>query len=119
MEYTKHVPELSRYRFSSSCAVLNGENGEKLVAIASRYSSGMETWNPNSGTVNNVTIDSPLASGNYGQMISIEGGDQLILYLDTGIWNYFRSNNSWIKLGNMLQPGLRFVALTVKKISCN
>ena len=120
LKYTKHVPELSGNRISSSCALLNGKNEEKWVAIASGYSSGMEAWNPNNGIVKNLTVDFPHSfNGGYGQMISIQGGDQLVLYTGTEILNYFGYNNSWIKRGNMLQPRVDFVALPVKKISCN
>ena len=120
LKYTKHAPELSGNRISSSCALLNGENEEKWVAIASGASSGMEAWNPNNGIVKNLTIDFPQPSnGQYGQMISIQGGAQLVLYTGTEIWNFFGSNNSWIKRGYMLQPRIDFVALPVKKISCN
>ena len=120
LEYTKHVPELTGNRISSSCALLNGENEEKWVAIASGYSSGMEAWNPNNGIVKNLTFNFPHPfNQEYGQMISIQHGDQLVLYTGTEIWNYFGSNNSWIKLGYMLQSRVDFVALPVKKISCN
>ena len=120
LKYTKHVPELSGNRISSSCALLNGKNEEKWVAIASGYSSGMEAWNPNNGIVKNLTFDFPHPFyEQYGQMISIQEGDQLVFYTGKEIWNYFGSNNSWTKLGFMLQPRIGFVALPVKKISCN
>ena len=100
--------------------MLNGANGDELVAIASGFSSGMEAWNPNDGTVKYLTTDFPLAkTSGSAQMISIQGGHQLVLYIEGEIWNYFGSNNSWSKLGNMMEQRIDFVALPVKKVSCN
>ena len=120
MELTRHVPELSGNRVFSSCAVLNSENGEKLVAVASGYSPGMETWNTNNGTVKYVTTDFPHSfSGGYAQMISIDSGNQLLLYIEGEIWNYSQASKSWIKIGNMLQFRINSLALPLKNITCN
>ena len=120
MEYTKHIPELSGNRISSYCGLLNGDNGEQWVAVASGDSPGMEAWNPINGMLKNLTTTFPLPNCEQsGQMISIQGGAQLVLYNENEIWNYFGSSNSWNKIGNMLQARLNFVALPVNKISCN
>ena len=116
MEYTTHVEKLSGDRSSGSCAMLIGENGEKLVAVASGSSSGMEAWNPNDGTVKFLTTDFPIPTS-FARMISIQSGHQLVLYIVGEIWKYFGSNNSWIKIGNMMQSRMSFLALPLKNFT--
>ena len=120
MEYTSHSPQLKLNRVYSTCALLNGDNGEKVVAIAGGVSIGMEAWNPIDRTVKYLTSDfPPKDNGGCSQMLSIQSGEQLILYKAGEIWNYFQVNNSWIKIGNTIQKRVNFLALPVKKISCN
>ena len=118
MEYTSHSPQLFGNRgVQTSCALVNGQNGEKLVAVATGGTAGMEAWNPIDETVKYLTVDFPIKTMS-GQMFSVLGGDQLLLYSSTEIWNYNQANNTWIKIGNMLQDRRFFVALPVKNISC-
>ena len=120
MQYTSHSPELNIDRSDSTCTLLNGDNGEKVVAIAGGRSMGMEAWNPIDQTVKYLTADFPPANhAGCSQMLSIQSGEQLILYKDGEIWNYFQVNNSWVKIGNTIQKRVNFLALPVKKISCN
>ena len=120
MEYTSHSPQLKLNRVYSTCALLNGGNGKKVVAIAGGVTIGMEAWNPFDKTVKYLTADFPPPDINgFSQMLSIQSGEQLILYKAGEIWNYLQINNSWIKIGNSLQKRVSFLALPVKKISCN
>ena len=127
MEYTKHSSQLSGDRRYSACALLKGENGESLVAVASGLSAGLEVWNPVDGSVKNLTLDFPLASegSRTPKMISIGDGSELIFYESIftgdpikGIWKYHLSNNTWTKLGEMIEGRDDFVVLPVEDVSC-
>ena len=127
MEYTKHSSQLSGDRQYSACALLIGENGENLVAVASGRSSGMEVWNPVDGTVKNLTSDFPLYSGynRTPRMISVGDGSELIFYESVitnnpakGVWKYHSSNNTWTQLGEMIKGRDDFAVLHVKGVSC-
>jgi hypothetical protein len=61
----------------SACALVKGQNGEDLVAVAGGSSAGMEVWNPLDGSVKLLT-DFP-AAWPYGfpQMISANQGPML------------------------------------------
>ena len=124
MEYTKHDPENFGYHLYSACAMLNGTNGEKLVAV---LGGSMQLWNPDNGSVKPVS--SPVTgSNNYGpSMISVNHGKELILYeaYETyghtnvkGIWKYFQSNDTWTKIGEMFTPRKLSVVLPVTGMNC-
>ena len=120
MQYTSHSPLLNLNRCDSTCALLNGDNGEKVVAIAGGYSVGMEAWNPNDKTVKYLTADFPPKDiAGFSQMLTIQSGEKLLLYRAGEIWNYIQINNNWIKIGNTIQKRVNFLALPVQKISCN
>jgi hypothetical protein len=127
MEYTKHSSQLSGDRQYSACALLKGENGENLVAVASGRSSGMEVWNPVDGTVKNLTSDFPLYSGynRTPRMVSVGDGSELIFYESVitnnpakGVWKYHLSNNTWTQLGEMIEGRDDFAVLPVQGVSC-
>ena len=124
--YTSHETELTGSRVYSSCALLNGENGEKLVAVASGSSPGMEVWNPNDGSVKTLTPDFPYkVLVGSGQLVSVQDGAELIFYQDLnnnyeqGVWKYTQADGSWLKIGDMLHPRAAFVALPVPNLTCN
>ena len=128
MEYTKHTSLLSDDRRFSACALLKGENGEKLIAVASGVSAGMEVWNPVDGSVKTLTPNFPPITEEMRtpKMISINDGSELIFYeavvrpfeLARGVWKYSQSNNTWTKLGDMLFARDDFVVLPVEGVSC-
>ena len=111
----------------STCAMVTGSNGEKLVVVAGGHSSGMEVWNPIDGSVNILTPDFPLATGaGLAQMISIKNGRELIFYEAAekpesernGIWKYDVGTNTWTKIGEMKIARNDFVVLPVDNIPC-
>ena len=65
MTYTKHKPELGGDRRGSACAVVIGQNGEKLVAVAGGISSGMEAWNPADESVQILTTNFPPGNNDF------------------------------------------------------
>lgn len=126
MEYTKHPSEFSGNRASSVCGILKGANGETLIAVAGGISSGLEVWNPADDSVKMLTSDFPVGNFEYPQMISVNRGDELILYEAAsnvtdpkGIWKYISSNNSWNKIGEMLHPRNDFIVLPVDGLTCS
>ena len=58
-------------------------------------------------------------------MISVKDGEELIFYEaqdgqgEKGIWKYFVSNTTWMKIGEMLLPRDDFVVLPVTDITCH
>ncbi len=128
MEYTKHSSQLTSDRRESACAMLKGPSGEKLVAVASGRSTGLEVWNPENGSVRTLTPDFPPISGDSrtAQLISVAGGSELIFYqsistssiLAKGIWKYHVGNNTWTQLGEMLAGRDDFAVLPVEDVSC-
>ena len=125
MEYTKHSPELTGRYLYSSCALLKGDNGEKLVAlVGGNTSPGMEVWNSNDGTVTTLTTDFPPKSDNAPFLVSVSDGEELIFYEahnsnnQKGIWKYFQSNNTWTKIGEMIFARDDFVVLPVTGMTC-
>ena len=127
MEYTEHKSQLTSSRISSACALLNGPNGEILVALAGGVSSGLEVWNPLSDSVTVLTAEFPIRSSYAGMapfMISVNGANELIYYDEveeeerSGIWRYHQGNNSWSQTGKLLFGRKNFVALPVIDIAC-
>jgi len=125
MKYTKHSPELTGSYLYSSCALLNGDDGEKLVAlVGGRTSPGMEVWNPNDGSVKYLTTDFPPKDAYDSFLVSVNDGEELIFYEtyysnnQKGIWKYFQSNNTWTKIGEMFFARRAFVVLPVTGMSC-
>jgi len=127
MEYTEHESQLYGTRTSSACALLNGVNGETLVAIAGGLSPGLEVWNPIDDTVRVLTAEFPkMSSYPYKTPFvqSVNGATELIYYEEfekegtSGVWRYFQGNNSWSKIGELLIARDDFVALPVSDIAC-
>ena len=107
--------------------MLNGPNGETLVALAGGVSSGLEVWNPLSDSVTVLTAEFPIRSSYAGMapfMISVNGANELIYYDEveeeerSGIWRYHQGNNSWSQAGKLLIGRRNFVALPVTDIAC-
>jgi hypothetical protein len=121
MEYTKHSSENFGFYFYSACSLMKGSNGEKLVAILEKT---MQLWNPDDGSVK--TVNSPLTGDNHfgPSMLSVNNGKELILYeaygssKERGIWQYFLSNDTWTKIGEMVTPRMFAVALPVIGMAC-
>ena len=125
-EYTKHPKGFKGSRQFSSCALLEGENGRKLVVIAGGNYEGMEVWNPDDETVQILTPDfPPQTMKDAPQLISIGSGAGLILYQAEnqekvqGIWRYFQEINTWTKVGDMIFARNDFVALPVEGLNCD
>ncbi len=125
MQYTKHTAVLSGFRQRSACALLKGSNGEILVAVAGGFAQGMEAWNPIDDSVKTLTSEFPLYSGEYPQMISVNGNTELIFYESSasvgnpqGIWKYSLLTGNWTKIGAMLFLRGSFSVLPVDGVSC-
>jgi hypothetical protein len=124
MEYTRHSPENFAFYMYGACALMKGSKGEKLVAILDK---SMQLWNPDDGSIKTVT--SPVTgNNNYGpSMISVNNGEELILYeaYETygstnvkGIWKYFQANDTWTKIGEMFTPRKLSVVFPVIGMAC-
>ena len=126
MQYTWHGNILQGDRQFSSCALLRGDDGKEVVAIASGTSSGIEVWNPIDGSVKVLNDTFPLLSKDRPQLISVNNGLELIFYEtwnpsafeNKGIWKFHQCNNSWGKIGEMLFPRDDFAALPVTELTC-
>ena len=121
MKYTKHNSVLSGNRQYSSCALMKGDEGENLAAVAGGLSPGLEVWNPADGSVKLLTADFPKHSLDTPQMISAEQGRKLIYYDTqprTGIWHFDMHSKNWTKIGELLVAKSNFVALPVPNIAC-
>jgi hypothetical protein len=102
-----------------------GINGEQLVAIAGGNSAGIEVWNPADGSVKTLNSTFPLV-GPGPRMIAVNNNTELIFYESeysdgspNGIWKFSPViNNSWTKIGAMLNKGGYFSALPVDGFSC-
>ena len=104
-------------------------DGQKVVAIASGVSSGMEIWNLTDESVKTLTSGFPPASGDNQtpQMLSIKNGQSLIFYeswlyntnQNKGIYQYSAEDNDWTQIGEMLDARDDFIALPVKGLKCN
>ncbi len=79
LTYNLQTSKLSGDRTYGTCAMLKGIKGEKLVAIASGNSPGIEVWNPADGLVKTLNPTFPLG-GSGPQMIAVNGDTELILY---------------------------------------
>ena len=123
MNYTYHKTVLIGDRQFSSCALMKGDNGENLVAVAGGLSPGLEVWNPADGSVKLLTADFPEITDSFWipQMISFEQGQKLIYYDPrhrTGIWHFDMHSKNWTKIGELLVAKSNFVALPVPNIAC-
>ncbi len=125
MQYTKHIARLSGDRKLSHCALLKGSNGKTLVAVAGGLAQGMEVWNVDEDSVKTLTSEFPKYSGEYPQMISVNGNTELIFYESSnsvgnpqGIWKYSSSTSNWTKIGDMLFPRGSFSVIPVDGVSC-
>ena len=128
MQYTDHGEILQGDRQHSSCALLRGDDGTEVVAIASGLSSGIEIWNPADGSVKALNDTFPPTSGSNQtpKIISVNSGLELIFYEtwnpsafeNKGIWKFHQCNNSWGKIGEMLFPRDDFAALPVTELTC-
>ena len=126
LEYTVHNEELINEHQYGACALARGPRGEPLVAFASGTTAGLEIWDPESGTVTNVSPDFPPISGDVQspKLVAVKGGSELIYY-ETGttevakpIYKYFVANNTWLRVGDMLVGRDDFFALPVRDITC-
>ena len=123
MKYTKHSLELQGDRQYSSCALLNGKNGEKLIALAIEggYSTKLAVWNPNNGLIETVLSGIPEVTG----MVSVKRGEELSVYQNYGTWGgdgiykYVRTDNFHTRIGQLLTPRKWTVDLPVTGLSCN
>ncbi len=104
--------------------MLLGTKGEKLVAIASGYSAGIEVWNPTDGSVKTLNATFPM-SGKLPSLISVRSQTELILYESCqhtgnprGIWKLILATNTWIKIGYMLAARRGSSGLPVEGIFC-
>ena len=123
MEYTKYPQEPSHHPLHcTSIAMLNGKNGEKLVALAIEggYSPKLAVWNPNNGLIEAVLSSFPAVTG----MVSVNRGEELIVYQNYGSWGgdgiykYVRTDNFYTHLGQLLNPRSWTVVLPVTGMSC-
>jgi hypothetical protein len=94
MSYSLQKSKLSANRELGTCAILKGNNGEKLVAVASGYSKGIEVWNPADGSVKTLNSTFP-PNGSVSRMIAVNGNTELIFYESNdspgrpqGIWKF-------------------------------
>ncbi len=121
MEYLKHKSVLIGSRQYSTCALMKGDNGENLAAVAGGTSPGLEIWNPVDGSVKMLTPNFPQRSNNFPQMISVEQGRKLIYYNtqpQTGIWQFDFDRKNWTKIGDLIVARDDFVTLPVPNIAC-
>jgi hypothetical protein len=58
-------------------------------------------------------------------MIAVNGNTELIFYKSsnspgnpTGIWKFNLANNTWTKIGEMVDKRITFAALAVEAITC-
>lgn len=101
--------KLKMDRYHSSCGLIVGKNGQKVVAIVGGYTKkGMELWNPRSKSVELLWDVVPPELGasqsiNSGSMLTIKGGTEFIYYGGyhgksyDGIWKYVALYNNWTK----------------------
>ena len=94
MQYNLQASRLSGDHSAGTCTLLKGLNGEKLIAIASGHSDGIEVWNPADGSVTILNSTFPLRNGR-SQMIAVNGNTELIFYESgyssssfKGIWKF-------------------------------
>jgi hypothetical protein len=125
LQYTRQDAQLSGDRRTSACALLKGENGQQLVAVAGGPSPGMEVWNPQDGTVQTVSEDFPSGTGYGRQMVAVKGGSELIFYefdmpapYAKVIYKYSQLSNTWTQIGEMILARNQFVVLPVDGIVC-
>ena len=126
MEYTLHKEELNNEHKYGTCELVRGPRGEPLVAFASGTSTGLEIWDPEAGTVTNVSPDFPPISGDVQspKMIAVRGGSELIYYetgtteLEKPILKYTVATNTWEEVGEMSYGRDDFIALPVRDITC-
>ena len=87
MQYTWHGDILQGSRQFGSCALLRGDDGNEVVAIASGLSSGIEIWNPVDGSIKVLNDTFPPISGTNGtpKLLSVNSGLELIFY---ETWHY-------------------------------
>ena len=126
--YKRLNSKLRGDRWLSSCSLLRNENGSLLVAVfGGYYSSGLEVWNPEDGTVTTLA-DLDLPSGAKtrisSQLKSINNNTEILLfggYSDNGavyhdnVWKYSFNTNSWAKVAKMSGPKSSFVLSPVDK----
>jgi len=61
---------------------------------------------------------------NHGQLLTINGGTELLLYggwqgdFQGSIWKFVEKDSSWAKYGDMLQPREEHVVLPVHAVKC-
>ena len=128
MQYTWHGDILQDDRQFGSCALLRGDDGNEVVAIASGLSSGIEIWNPVDGSIKLLNDTFPPISeiNSTPKLISVNRGLELIFYEtwhfhadeNKGIWKFHPSDNSWSKIGELLFARDDFAALPVNKLTC-
>jgi hypothetical protein len=128
MNYT-NLPTEPSYdrRVCTACSLLNGKNGEKLLAavvfgaiVADFAVTQLAVWNPNDGSV--TTLISEIFEVNA--MVSVKNGEELIMYQHygdrggDGIFKYVRSDNFYALIGRLLVPRISTVVLPVTGMSC-
>ena len=123
LQYKRQAARLLRDRVYCACSLLNGDNGEKVVAVAGGRQYGMEVWNPLDGSVKMLTTSFPTKATEHSTMISVKQNSELIFYENAdamkGIWKYFQVNNTWTKIGEKFdKAGFCFEVLPVTGISC-
>ena len=103
--------KLLKDRFLSTCGLINGKDGQPVVAIvggAGPSQKGMEIWNPRTKTVELLWEEiPPEVGGEYGlresELVVIKGGTEFFLYgvwngnYQDGIWKYVVAENSWTR----------------------
>ena len=128
LKYKRLNSQLRGNRWLSSCSLLINESGSLLVAVfGGFYSSGLETWNPEDGTVTTLAqIPSVIKTRISSQLISINNNKELLLFggysksstiYHDDVWKYSVTSNSWTNMKNMSGPKSSFTILPIQ--NCN
>ncbi len=130
MTYTKQATELFRNRTWTSCALLKGEHGENLVAVAGGQSDGTEVWNSQDGTVQLVSDNFPPLTNSSicdSKLVPIKDGSELLLYggchgdiTQDGIWKFSSSYSytSWSEFGKMILAKNDHIVVPFSDVKC-
>ena len=103
--------KLIKKRIGSSCGLIQGKDGQEVVAIVGGSQKGMEIWNPIRKTVellwDEIPAEKDFGSGLFkSELVPIEGEKEFILYgggewisssTKDDIWKYVVADNTWTR----------------------
>jgi hypothetical protein len=119
--YTIHQSRLKKGQWLGSCSILKDNFGTALVAAAAgEYSSGLEIWNPQDGSVTELANFASDQKLRHSQLLPINHQSDLLLYGGHSgvIWKYTYASNIWEEIGKLIGTKSNSVALPVGNMKC-